>query len=179
MNKEHHAKIENMYNPDGKDIRFINSNYDDLFKIPDGGYISVTLENGESSIYKCTFIDEYHTTIGNRTFHIHEFATKMERIGCKYEPCPTPEKVAGYMITDRVSVNNKEFVAAHNPNAVTPWVTWVRNKDYPGYELGHYWTEQSHARKDYALRVDAERTGKSYDHTTLIKQIENRDTVAR
>jgi len=175
--KEHHVMLDNQYNPNGKDIRFINSNYDELFKIPDGDHITITLENGESAIYKCTFIDEYHTIIGNKTFHIHEFAEKIELIGSKCEPCPTPEKVAGYMITNRMPVNNKEFVMAHNPNAVTPWVTWVRNKDDPGYELGHYWFESSHARKDYALRTESERTGKPYDHATLIKQIEKREYV--
>ena len=177
--KEHHQVMDNPYNPEGKEIRFINSSYDELFKIPDGDHITVILENGESAIYKCTFIDEYHTTVGNKIFHIHEFATKMEHIGCKYEPCPTPEKVAGYLITNRMPVNNKEFVMAHNPKAVTPWVTWVRNKDYPGYELGHYWMKETHARKDYVLRADAERTGKSYDHATLMKQIENRATDTR
>jgi hypothetical protein len=170
--KEQHM---NPYNPECKDIRFISSNYDDMFKIPDGGYIQISLSNGEQSIYKCTFIDECHTRIGNNTFHICEFAEKMEKIGSIYEPCPTPEKVGGYMITDRAPVNNKEFVLAHNPKAGSPYVTWVKHKDYPGYEIGHYWSDRRNARTDFALRVDAERTGKAYDHTTLFKQENNRD----
>jgi hypothetical protein len=32
----------NKNNPENKDIRFINSNYDELFKIPDGDYIKIT-----------------------------------------------------------------------------------------------------------------------------------------
>lgn len=31
----------NEFNPDGKDIRFIDSHYRDLFRIPDGGTIQV------------------------------------------------------------------------------------------------------------------------------------------
>ena len=30
-------KMINEFNPEGKDIRFINSHYKDLFRIPDGG----------------------------------------------------------------------------------------------------------------------------------------------
>ena len=177
--KDNHAQVENKYNPNGKDIRFINSNYEDLFKIPDRGYITITLDNGEQSIYKCVFIDEYHTTIGNNTFHICEFAEKMEKIACKYEPCPTPEKIAGYMITNRTPVNNKEVVMAHNPRAASPWVTWVRHLDFPDYETGHYWDKQSKARTDYMLRAEAERTGKVYDHTTLYNGKSNREVNIR
>ena len=33
--------MTNEYNPDGKEIRFIDSHYKDLFRIPDGGYIQI------------------------------------------------------------------------------------------------------------------------------------------
>jgi len=170
--------IVNENNPEGKDIRFIDSRYNELFKIPDNSYIMITLDTGEQSIRKCVFIDDTHVQIGGyNTFHICEFAEKMERVGSKYEPCSTPEKVAGYMITDRVPVGNKEVVLAYNPKAVAPYVTWVRHKDFPDYELGHYWSDKSKARIDLTLRADAERTGRSYDHTKLLNK--DRDTGAR
>ena len=78
----------NEHNPKGLDIRFIDSHYKDLFKIPDGGYIKMQYSNGEETAKKCTFIDEYHTQVGFNVFHICQFAEVMERNGTKYQPEP-------------------------------------------------------------------------------------------
>lgn len=77
----------NEYNPQGKDIRFIDSHYKNLFKIPDGGTIQISYPD-ETVIKKCTFIDEYHTKIGYNVFHICEFAEIMERNRAIYQPEP-------------------------------------------------------------------------------------------
>jgi hypothetical protein len=176
--KEQHLNIiENKNNPERKDIRFINSHYEEIFKIPDGGFITITRNDGEQIIRECIFIDETHTSIGGHIYHICQFAEMMERSDNKYTPCPAPEKVVGYMITDRIPIKNKEFVLAHNPNAASPFVTWVRNKDYPGYEIGHYWSDRRNAKTDLFRRADAELTGKPYDHTKLLKH--DRDTGSR
>ena len=50
----------NEFNPDGKDIRFIDSHYRDLFRIPDGGTIQVHYSDDSVVIKPCKFIDEYH-----------------------------------------------------------------------------------------------------------------------
>ena len=47
----------NRYNPEGKDIRFIDSHYNDLFRIPDGGHIQIDYGN-ETEVNPCTFIEE-------------------------------------------------------------------------------------------------------------------------
>lgn len=73
----------NEYNPEGKDIRFIDSYYKDLFKVPDGGCIQIQYSD-ETVIKPCKFIDEYHTQIGNNVFHICQFAEVMERNGNTY-----------------------------------------------------------------------------------------------
>lgn len=49
----------NEFNPDGKDIRFIDSHYRDLFRIPDGGTIQVHYSDDSVVIKPCKFIDEY------------------------------------------------------------------------------------------------------------------------
>ena len=53
----------NEFNPDGKDIRFIDSHYRDLFRIPDGGTIQVHYSDDSVVIKPCKFIDEYHTPV--------------------------------------------------------------------------------------------------------------------
>lgn len=85
----------NEYNPQGKDIRFIDSHYKDLFRLPDGGSIRITFSDGESVVRKCSYIDEYHTLIGNNVFHICQFAELMERNGSIYKP--EPESVVGQL----------------------------------------------------------------------------------
>ena len=77
----------NRYNPEGKDIRFIDSHYKNLFHIPDGGHIQIDYGN-ETVVKPCTFIDEYHTQVGNNVFHICQFAEVMERNGNHYQAEP-------------------------------------------------------------------------------------------
>lgn len=69
-----------------KYIWFINSSYKTLFHLPDGGRIRITYPDGKQIDRVCQFLDQYHTKIGHDTFHICEFAERMEKIGAKYEP---------------------------------------------------------------------------------------------
>ena len=57
-----------------KGIRFINSRYNELFRIADGEKIAVTNTVGGKSEYVCRYIDEYHTEVGNSLYHICQFA---------------------------------------------------------------------------------------------------------
>lgn len=87
--KEHLANhIQNA----SKGIRFINSNYDELFRIPDGDKIKIIDSNGEESYKTCRYIDDYHTEVGDRLYHICEFAEINERNGNKIEPLGNEKK---------------------------------------------------------------------------------------
>jgi len=71
-----------------KTIRFIDSGYKELFKIPDGGNINIIYPPGdgrENRTVSCKFLDECHTRVGNYDYHICEFAERMEAIGARYE----------------------------------------------------------------------------------------------
>jgi len=71
---------------DKKMIRFIDSSYENLFSIPDGGNVALTLFDGEVIIRPCQYMDGCHTKIWHRVFHICEFAEIMERNGTIYAP---------------------------------------------------------------------------------------------
>lgn len=71
-------------------IRFIDSRYKELFRIPDGGNIIITHTDGEKIKAYCRFIDEYHAEIGKNTYHICEFAERMENCGASYIPAEPP-----------------------------------------------------------------------------------------
>ena len=69
-----------------RDIRFIDSHYKELFRIPDGESIIVTDRDGKPESYPCRYIDEYHVEVGRNLFHICEFAERMENGGYTYAP---------------------------------------------------------------------------------------------
>ena len=62
-------------------IRFINSNYEEKFRIPDGDFIRIYPQNGSYIDRKCRYIDECHAEIGNNLYHICQFAEVMEQNG--------------------------------------------------------------------------------------------------
>ena len=67
-------------------IRFIGSSYQDLFQLKDGEHIRITLKDGKEIEKSCRYIDDYHLEVGDRLYHICEFAEIMEENGNKYEP---------------------------------------------------------------------------------------------
>ena len=77
---------------DKKEIRFIDSHYRELFRIPDGESIVITYLDGKQLEKECTFLDEYHTKVGINYFHICQFAERMEAIGATYQPAREPVK---------------------------------------------------------------------------------------
>ncbi len=77
------------------DIRFINSGYEEQFRIPNGGTIQVEYPDRTFSA-KCEYIDEFHTYVGSEVYHICQFAGILERNGgvCRPEPELDAERAA-------------------------------------------------------------------------------------
>ncbi len=71
-------------------IRFIDSHYNELFRLPDGGSIIITHRDGRQIKAYCRFVDETHTEIGEESYHICEFAERMEACGAVYLPAEPP-----------------------------------------------------------------------------------------
>lgn len=83
-------------------IRFITSNYKELFRIPDGDKIRITYADGEKADRTCRYIDDYHVEIGsgwNSLLHICQFAEMMERNGSTVIPLRSslPEQCYGVL----------------------------------------------------------------------------------
>lgn len=88
--RESGVRRRKMFEPETlpkNDIRFINSHYDELFRIPDGGAIQIQYPE-ETVIKNCFYHDDYHTQVGQSMYHICEFAEIMERRGAIYSPEP-------------------------------------------------------------------------------------------
>ena len=75
-----------------KEIRFIDSRYNELFRVKDGDSVKFTSGfDGEVQTLKCRFIDEAHLTLIGKyrnDYHICEFAEILERNGSECEPIP-------------------------------------------------------------------------------------------
>lgn len=69
-----------------KDIRFITPNYKEVFRIPDGDKIRVTLSSGETMDQVCRYIDDTHLEVGTSLYHICEFAERMQHNGAQVIP---------------------------------------------------------------------------------------------
>lgn len=83
-----------------RDIRFIDSRYRDLFRLPDGAEIILSAANGEQTILRCRYIDSCHVEIGKAhdIWHICQFAEFLERNGasCKPKETPLPQMCFSY-----------------------------------------------------------------------------------
>ena len=66
-------------------IRFINSSYDELFRIDNGTCIQMTYPDGDL-IRKCEYVDDYHTRVGGELYHICQFAELTEQNNCLVQP---------------------------------------------------------------------------------------------
>lgn len=86
-------------------IRFIDSRYNEKFRIPDGGVIQVTYPERRFS-QRCSYIDDYHMQAGHSVYHICQFAEMLERGGgsCRPEPLVLAEEAAW-------KVNGKGYLA--------------------------------------------------------------------
>lgn len=67
-------------------IRFIDSGYNEKFRVNDGEKILIHTRNGTTLERECKYIDNYHTQIDSDVFHICEFAELCERNGHTVEP---------------------------------------------------------------------------------------------
>lgn len=88
-------------------IRFIDPHYKELFRIPDGDKIRITLNDGEQLDRECRYIDDYHLEVGNNLYHICEFAERMEQVGNTVIPLRSslPEKCFSVLdMTDQMII---------------------------------------------------------------------------
>ena len=77
------------------DLRFIDSGYNEQFRLPNGGRIEVEYPDRTFSA-PCEYIDDYHAYIGGEVYHMCQFAEVLERGGgvCRPEPVLDAEQAA-------------------------------------------------------------------------------------
>ena len=71
-------------------IRFITTDYEELFRIPDDGTVLVTFPDRQFA-EKCSYIDDYHMKVGNSVYHICQYAEILKQNGGHCAPEPETE----------------------------------------------------------------------------------------
>ena len=74
------------------DVRFIDPQYNELFRVPDGGVVQMTYPDGHQRSEKVEYLDDYHMKIGSTVQHICEFAERMARSRGIVEPEPLTQQ---------------------------------------------------------------------------------------
>ncbi len=64
-------------------IRFIDSHYNELCKVEDGGTIKILTKNGDTLERTVKYLDETHFSTSGTCYHICQFAEALERNGSK------------------------------------------------------------------------------------------------
>ena len=102
-------------------IRFINSSYDTLFRIPDGGTVEVRFPD-RTFTAKCEYLDDYHTKIGDTVFHICEFAELLEhQVGTVHpEPEITADEAAWQL-------GHREYLALQRTDSGFDYTIYSKN----------------------------------------------------
>lgn len=103
-------------------IRFIDAQYQEKFRIPDGDRIRIESPDGKSQDRVCRYIDETHVEIGSSLYHICQFAEQMEQNGCKVIPLRSslPEKCFGALQTSREMILLKKGVMGYEHTYIYP-----------------------------------------------------------
>lgn len=80
-------------------IRFITPDYKEVFRIPDGDKIRMTIPSGEPLDQVCRYVDDYHFEVGRNLYHICEFAERMRDNGIAVIPLRSslPDKCFSYL----------------------------------------------------------------------------------
>lgn len=137
---------------ENKEIRFIDSHYNELFRIPDGGQITIHYPDGHKENRVCQYIDDYHTYINGVCFHICQFAEIMEQNKQTYTPAE-PKK---YILEN---VSQEEFLFMYNAkdNAKRGCAGYVRADFGTGKDFYSNWfsEDKSLKNKDFESEIDS------------------------
>ena len=84
-------------------VRFINTNYEELYRVPDGDQIRIDHEDYAANTV-VRYVDSYHAEISGVIYHIAEFADMCKRKHWKVIPLRSslPDYCYSYIVTENV-----------------------------------------------------------------------------
>lgn len=129
-------------------IRFIDSSYNTLFHVPDGGSIKIhSAWDNRDTVLPCKYVDDYHVEISGNCYHICQFAEMMERNGNTYSPVTEIGDLSFYVRKyydhDNLDQNHK----------IIPYYNLICQKDYE---------DPARTETSYAYCLEPREPGKAF-----------------
>lgn len=134
-------------------IEIITSGGSKLLDMPEGGHIKLIYNNGDLMVRTCSRINDEIILVGERRWMITEFADFVFRECATWEHVKMPEKVNGYIITDRATVGKTDIAVGENMELCKPYATWQRVSGSEKYGAGRYFLKRFDALNDYTTRM--------------------------
>ena len=75
---------------DDKEIRFIDRQQNEFFRIKDGEQITITKKDGKTKNCMCCYVDDKHARIAGNVYNIALFIERMKENGSKIRPKDAP-----------------------------------------------------------------------------------------
>jgi len=167
-----------------KEIRFIDSRYNELFRIPDGDAVRIILSGGDVMERNCKYIDDYHFELLRKgrdygdVFHICQFAELNERSGNTYEPV-----FKNAYELDATGEDEKELVYRSSDKSDRGCVGWLRiDFGSSGESFYSTWNDESMAYKTPEFRSELDEVINHFrlrSETPLLKNRASMSEVCR
>ena len=135
---------------DNKEIRFIDSSYNELFRIPDKSSITIKYPDGHTENRFCEYIDEYHTKINGVCYHICQWAELMEQNGNSCAPAESPKYVL-----ENITPDEFEFMYAKEDESVERGCIGHLRADFDtGKAFFHSWWPENDSLKTPEFKAE-------------------------
>ena len=136
-----------------KQIRFIDTDGNTLFLLPDGGSIVITEANGQQFVKVCRYVTDDIAEIGGTKRCHATFAEECQHTGDTIAPEAAPEYYQNYRIIRKMPVPGNIIALGHDLNHYWSHVTLERSQVREDYDYSNCFTEGWKAHRDFDRRV--------------------------
>ncbi|MCL2299147.1 MAG: hypothetical protein FWC27_03245 [Firmicutes bacterium] len=124
-----------------KQIRFIDTDGNTLFLLPDGGSIVITEANGQQFVKVCRYVTEDIAEIGGTERYLSTFAEECQRTGDTIAPEAAPEYYQNYRIIRKMPVPGNIIALGQDLNHFWRYVTLECSQVREDYDYSNHHTE--------------------------------------
>ncbi|MCL2301571.1 MAG: hypothetical protein FWC27_15630 [Firmicutes bacterium] len=142
-------------------IRFIDTDGNTLFLLPDGGSIVIAKSDGEQVVEVCRYVTDDLAEFDGTERYLSAFAEECQRTGAVFAPEAAPEYYENYRIIRKMPVPGNVIALGRDLNHYWRYVTLECSQVRDSYDYPNYHTEGWRANRGYEYRVQEWQRGKA------------------